>query len=280
MSSTLRHRLLRRLLAENPFQPATSWWRSIELAVVVKHGLPSGSGLDLGCGDGKLMRILLDAAGASPRLVGVDIDPLETRDAAESGVYERVHTAPGSAIPEPTASFDFAFSNSVLEHIDEIDPVIAELARLLKPGGRFVFTVPADAFHACLAGPLLPWVKRGRYLASIDGRCAHRRYWGEEQWRASLGRHGLEVLSAVPYLTSAEVRRWESLSRFTAGILYGLAGERVQPIEIQRALRVRRRGLRLPGWPSAWLAGAVSAFVRTHADGRFGCVLIEARRRS
>jgi len=45
---TLRRRLLRDLLAANPFQPATSWWRAIELAIVIEHGLPAGTGLDLG----------------------------------------------------------------------------------------------------------------------------------------------------------------------------------------------------------------------------------------
>jgi SAM-dependent methyltransferase len=275
---SLRRDLLRRLLAENPFQPATSWWRSIELAVVVEHGLPRGNGLDLGCGDGKLMRILLDAAQAAPALVGVDIDPLETRDAAASGVYRRVHTAPGAAIPEPDASFDFAFSNSVLEHIDQLDPVMAEVARLLRPGAPFVFTVPSDGFHGCLAGPLLPWVSRERYLASIDRRCLHRRYWGEAEWRACLARSGMELARATPYLTAAEMQRWETLSRFTAGILYGLAGERLQPIDIQRAMRVRKSAVRLPDWATAPLAAAVS----TGRGGarQFGCLLVEARRRA
>lgn len=277
---TLQRRLLRRLVSENPFQPATSWWRAIELAVVVEHGMPRGTGLDLGCGDGKLMRILLEAAQASPELVGVDIDPLETRDAAASGVYRRVHTTPGAAIPEPDAGFDFAFSNSVLEHIDELDPVMAEVARVLRPGGAFVFTVPSDGFHGCLAGPLLPWVARSRYLASIDRRCLHRRYWGEAEWRACLARSGMELSRAVPYLTAAQVRRWETLSRFTAGILYGLTGERLQPIDIQRALRVRRRGVRLPDWMAAPLGAAVGAGVRGEADGRFGCLLVEARKRA
>jgi SAM-dependent methyltransferase len=275
----IRHRLLRSLLSENPFQPATSWWRAIELAIVVDHGLPHGMGLDLGCGDGKLMRILLDASQASPSLVGVDIDPLETRDAMASGVYRRVHTAPGDRLPEPAASFDFAFSNSVLEHIDELEPVIAEVARVLRPGGAFLFTVPASEFHGCLAGPLLPWSDRQRYLGRIDRRCAHRRYWSEAQWRAALGRHGIEVARAIPYLTAPEVQRWETLSRFTAGVLYALAGERLQPIEIQRALRLRRRGIRLPAWAAAPLAAAISTGVAADRSGRFGCLLIEARKR-
>lgn len=275
----IRRALLRSLLSENPFQPATSWWRAIELAVVIRHGLPQGSGLDLGCGDGKLMRILLEAAGASRTLAGVDIDPLETRDALASGVYQRVHAAPGERLPEPDAVFDFAFSNSVLEHIDELDPVMAEVARVLRPGGVFLFTVPAAGFHDCLAGPRLPWVGRARYLEIIDRRCAHRRYWSETQWRACLARQDIEVVRAVPYLSATEVQRWETLSRYTAGLLYGLAGGRMQPIEIQRALRMRGRGMRLPAWAAAPLAAAVSLGVKDDASSRFGCLLIEARKR-
>jgi len=274
----LRRALLRSLLRENPFQPATSWWRAVELEVVIRHGLPGGTGLDLGCGDGKLMRILLENLESPPSLVGVDLDSQETRDAMASGVYRRVHTAPGDRIPEPDASFDFVFSNSVLEHIDDIDPVIDEVARLLRPGGAFLFTVPADGFHDCLAGPLLPWGDRHRYLEEIDRRCAHRRYWGEPQWRACLGRHGLDVVEVVPYLTTSEVRRWETLSRFTAGILYGIVGGRRQPIEIQRALRLRRRALRLPNWIASPLGAIVSAGVGPDAPGRSGCLLVQARR--
>ena len=273
---SLRRSLLRRLMAENPFQPATSWWRSIELAVVVEHGLPEGRGLDLGCGDGKLMGIVLEAAQTARELVGVDIDPLETAAAQASGVYRRVHTVPGASVPEPDASFDFAFSNSVLEHIDEIEPVIAEVGRVLRPGGAFVFTVPADGFHDCLAGPL--WGERAAYLGMIDRRCAHRRYWGEADWRACLGRHGMAVERALPYLSAAEVQRWETLSRFTAGVLYAAAGGKLQPIDIQRRLQLRRTGLRLPGWLAAPLGAVASAGAGGKPDGRYGCLLVEARR--
>lgn len=276
----IRHRLLRSLLAQNPFQPATSWWRSIELAVVIQHGLPRGAGLDLGCGDGKLMRILLDASQRPTSLVGVDIDPLETRDAMASGVYQRVHTAPGDRLPEANGSFDFAFSNSVLEHIDALEPVIAEVSRVLRPGGVFLFTVPASGFHDCLAGPLFPWRDRGRYLQGIDRRCAHRRYWSEAQWRDCLGRHGIELARAVPYFSAPQVQRWETLSRYTAGILYALVGQRMQPIEIQRALRMRSRRARLPGWATRLLAAAISAGTGGERAGNFGCLLVEGRKRA
>jgi SAM-dependent methyltransferase len=276
----LRRSLLRTLLRETPFQPATSWWRSIELAVVIEHGLPRGRGLDLGCGDGKLMRILLDASRAQVALVGVDIDPLETAAALASGVYQRVHTVPGASIPEGDGAFDFVFSNSVLEHIDDIEPVIGEVGRLLRSGGSFLFTVPGAQFHDCLAGPLAPWSDRRRYLERIDRRCAHRRYWSEEQWRACLGRHGMQIARSRYYLNTREVQRWETLSRYTAGVLYAVAGERLQPIEIQRALGVRRRALRLPGWAAAGLGAVIGAGARSERDGPYGCLLVEAQKRA
>jgi SAM-dependent methyltransferase len=190
-----------------------------------------------------------------------------------------VHTVAADRIPEHDRGFDFVFSNSVLEHIDAIEPVIAEVARLLKPGGVFLFTVPSSGFHACLAGPLLPWVDRQSYLRAVDLRCAHRRYWDDSGWRNCLQRHGVEPVRVLPYFTTPEVQRWETLSRFTAGVLYAIARERMQPIDIQRALRLRRRGVRLPSWAAAALAAAISAGVRSDASGGFGCLLVEGRKR-
>jgi hypothetical protein len=82
----------------------------------------------------------------------------------------------------------------------------------------------------------------------------------------------------MPYLTTPEVRRWESLSRVTAGVLFGLLRGRMQPIEIQRALRLRRSTLRLPAWIAAPLAAAVSAGVKADTSSQFGCLLVEANR--
>jgi SAM-dependent methyltransferase len=132
--------------------------------------------------------------------------------------------------------------NSVLEHIDDIDPVLTQVARLLRTRGQFVFTVPGPDFHACLRGPLIPGVPRAAYLEHLDARLAHLRYWGRERWESELARHGMEVMAAGSYLTQTEVRRWEAISRVTAGVLYGLAGKPSRPIEIQRSLGMRRQG--------------------------------------
>jgi SAM-dependent methyltransferase len=243
---------------------------------VLQHGLPNGRGLDLGCGDGLLTRILLREAG--PReLVGIDPDPAEVAQARQLGIYSAVHAVGGDHIPEPDASFDWVLSNSVLEHIDPIEPVLKEVARLLRPNGKFILTVPGPGFHACLRGPLVPGASRADYLHQLDRRLAQLRYWGPDEWRSALEPQGMHVVEGIAYLDAAQVRRWESISRFTAGVLYGLAGSRKQPIDIQRGLGMRRSGRRMPLALARSLAMVLSAGLDgTSTSAGYGCCLIEA----
>jgi len=243
----------------------------------VAGGLPEGRGLDLGCGDGLLTRIIVQLVGKRD-LVGVDPDPAELAHAHETGIYSALHEAGGGSVPEPNASFDWVLSNSVLEHIDHLEPVLAEVGRLLRPNGEFVFTVPGPDFHSCLRGPLLPGASRDAYIRQIDSRLAHRRYWDLTEWRSALAVNGMSVMTAVSYFDAAQVRRWESMARVTAGVLYTLGGRRRQPIEIQRRLGLRKPGRRMPMPLARTLAGLV-ALGLDHEPAlpvKFGCLLIKA----
>ena len=230
--------LLSIFVANYPAQPATAFWRAIEIDALASRDIPHGRGLDLGCGDGILTKILLDEIG-DRGLVGVDLDPLETDAARRHAFYDMVHTCSADAIPEESESFDFVVSNSVLEHIPPLQGTISEVGRLLKPGGRFFFTVPSPAFHRNLAGSLLPNVSREAYLAKLDARLAHFHYLSREGWSNLLSRHGLVLDECLGYLDRAETRRWQTLSRLTGGLLYTLFGGRTRPIEIQRRLGMR-----------------------------------------
>jgi SAM-dependent methyltransferase len=247
---------------------------------LVANGLPEGRGLDLGCGDGLLTRIVLQEVGGR-QLVGVDPDPAEVEQARALGIYAGVHVAGGDRVPEPDASFDWALSNSVLEHIPDIEPVLAEVARLVRPGGKFIFNVPGPSFHACLRGPLIPGASRDEYLRHLDERLAHRRYWGPVEWGPALARHSMVLSKASTYLDAAQVRRWESISRLTAGVLYGLEGRRRQPIEIQRKLGMRKSGRRMPIGLARPLAAILGAGLHGGAAGaatKYGACLIAAVR--
>jgi SAM-dependent methyltransferase len=281
--------LLSSFVSAYPAQPATALWRAVEIDAIRRNGLPKGLGLDVGCGDGKLTRIILDLAGHRD-LVGVDPDPLETAAARESGIYRAVHTTSAAAVPYANASFDWALSNSVLEHIPDLEPVIAEVARVLKPGGPFVITVPTVGFHRNLAGPLLPGAGRAEYLENLDARLAHFHYFGTDEWRSLLERNGLALEHRFGYLDGTECRRWETYSRLTGGLLYSLAGHRSRPIEIQRSLGLRAAQNRI-GWPASiartlarvFASGLIASPAYWNraeglTDDEAGCLLLVARR--
>jgi SAM-dependent methyltransferase len=271
--------MLQRFLEAYPFQPATAVWRAAEVPVIAAISFPPGLGLDLGCGDGRLTRIVSDQAGGL-RLVGLDIDSQETKLAEATGFYERVHTSPADRIPENDRVFDFVLSISVMEHIPRLGPVLSEVARVLKPGGRLITTVPSAGFHDCLRGPLLPGQSREKYLAALDRRVAHVRYWTTAEWQDALAGADLRFIEARPFQSRAEVRRWETISRLTAGVLHAAAGSRA-PIEIQRSLGLRRSNQRMPRVLARALAPLLAAGIdsrRPANERESGCLLVIAER--
>ncbi|GGF72905.1 hypothetical protein GCM10007301_35910 [Azorhizobium oxalatiphilum] len=109
--------------------------------------------LDLGSGEGYGSAILGEAA---VRVTGLDVDP-ETVAAANAlyGVEGRVSYQVGSAhdLPFPDASFDVIVSFEMIEHVDRQERVIAEVRRVLKPGGLFVVSTPSREVYNRFKAP-------------------------------------------------------------------------------------------------------------------------------
>ena len=269
--------LLTEFVARYPVQPATALLRAIEIDVLAKSSVPEGLGLDLGCGDGILTDILFKQMKRTPRLVGVDPDPLETEAARKYAFYEQIHTCGGDSIPVNADTFDYVISNSVLEHIPDLEPVIAEVSRVLKPGGTFFFTVPVPQFRENMVGSWLPGASREKYLRDLDKRLVHLNYLSDDDWRAIAARHGLTVTHVTGYIGRKTTRRWETLSKLTGGLMYKLSLGRLRPIEIQRRLNLRhfQNSTSLPGW----LASAVGHLLSLGLAGEDrvdnpGCLLV------
>jgi SAM-dependent methyltransferase len=122
------------------------WWyraqRAVLLDAVQALGLAPGAKLvDVGCGTGRALEMIADAV--SVRAFGVDNSPLA---AALWNGRADTHRCLGSAneIPFAGESFDAAVSVDVI-YCGEVEPqsAVAEMARVLKPGGRLVIIVPA-----------------------------------------------------------------------------------------------------------------------------------------
>jgi ubiquinone/menaquinone biosynthesis C-methylase UbiE len=103
--------------------------------------------LDLGCGTGELARTL---AAAGLRVVGCDISrQMLVRAAGDGGVYPGdgysgwVRLAPDwQNLPFESAAFDVVVAASVLEYVAESAVVLRECARVVRPGGVVLYTVP------------------------------------------------------------------------------------------------------------------------------------------
>lgn len=231
-----------RILESHWSQPATALLRIYETEIVRKNLRVTGRALDLGCGDGTLATVLLDQAGAAS-WCGADIDPREVKMAGGVGLYDRLYAASAEALPERPASRDLVFSNSALEHMADLERVLAEVATVLAPGGRFVFTVPSADFHRCLVWPRVVGLLGGaarkqRYLAALDRRLAHVNYLSRSQWRQALAAHGLEVRREVPYLSPRVCGWWETLANLTGGLVHLLQRGRRSPREVQLSLGI------------------------------------------
>jgi SAM-dependent methyltransferase len=98
--------------------------------------------LDIGCGEGLFAKMLF----AEKIDTGIDPNPREIERARELDAYHELIVCKGDAISKPGGHFRTIFSNSVVEHIPDLEPVLREAYRLLPPGGRLYLTVPSDRF--------------------------------------------------------------------------------------------------------------------------------------
>lgn len=96
--------------------------------------------LDIGCGGGFLAeefaKLGCDVTGIDPSAPSI---AQAKAHAGEAGLAITYRVASGEAIPFEDATFDIVYCCDVLEHVNDLDKVIAETARVLKPGGVFLF---------------------------------------------------------------------------------------------------------------------------------------------
>jgi SAM-dependent methyltransferase len=92
--------------------------------------------LEVGCGWGEFAARVQDELGAT--VVAVDLSPRMVELARERGLDARV--ADVQLLPFEDSSFDCAIANWMLYHVPDIDRGLAELARVLRAGGRLVAT--------------------------------------------------------------------------------------------------------------------------------------------
>jgi SAM-dependent methyltransferase len=150
--------------------------------------------LDLGCGDGHFASIAFD------RPIDVGIDPWSgpVKLAAKQGSYKQVINGLGNQLPFPDEYFGSVVSNSVLEHIEDLDVVIKEVARVIKPNGIFIFCVPNHFFLENLS--ISTWFDRihltglgNLYRKFFNKISRHHHCDSPEVWEKRLSEAGFSI---------------------------------------------------------------------------------------
>ena len=117
------------------------------MAALALRGAASPAVLDVGCGAGASVDLFRGLAPGG-RWVGVDVADspevrLRTRTDAD------FHTFDGVNLPFGDESFDLAYCNQVLEHVRRPAPLLADVARVLRPGGWLAGSTSAmEPFHS------------------------------------------------------------------------------------------------------------------------------------
>jgi SAM-dependent methyltransferase len=115
-----------------------------------------GRVLDYGCGAGQIVG-LLRARG--DEAFGCDVFYDGGGAAINESVRPFIVRMNGKRIPFPDGSFDAVISNEVVEHIEDLDTAVAEIARVLRPAGRALHMFPVS--HTWREGhcgiPFLHW---------------------------------------------------------------------------------------------------------------------------
>ena len=231
--------IYRSLMTTHFHQPAICLWRALELLELKDVSFASPV-LDLGCGNGDVGEIALRSHWP---VFGLDRVHSETRAAQARTIYQGLTTADATALPFPDSMFGSVVSICVIEHIPDDIRVLQEVARVLKPGGAFIFSTPSDAFESNLLG-----ADDSERVDKVNQRLGHYHYRGLDEWKDLLREQGLEVDSHRFLLPRKSQRIWERLDNM---MIARLRGRRL--LDIIRG--VERRGM-LPKktWAYAWAA--------------------------
>lgn len=164
--------------------------------------------LDVGCGDGLVAKLILSKRKKKFDW-GIDISEREIERARKSGGYKRCRIANVYNLPFEDQTFTTVFSNSVIEHIPDLDKALSEIARVLKNRGQLIVTVPSSYLTKYLWGTqnLGRWY--GVFFNSIF---KHHNLYTHKQWEKILAKHNLKLINYSYYHTKEMIQVHELLS--------------------------------------------------------------------
>ncbi len=157
--------------------------------------------LDLGCGDGVFGSNLFEGRQGAIAC-GIDLSQKDIRQAQKTGVYRLLQVADISHLPLASNSIGTIFSNSVFEHLENIDAALKEATRVLKSGGKLIITSPndrlVDNFLLARFFRSMGVESVARVAGNLGNRAlGNRKCLSAEQWREAAYRAGFSSVKCT-----------------------------------------------------------------------------------
>ena len=177
--------------------------------------------LDVGCGDGFFAKTVFGTRFVD---VGLDVPTSRMQEAPKTKAYKKIITYDGVRMPFRANAFKTVVSNCVFEHIPHIEKSVAEMHRVLKPGGLLVTSVMCNSWNTNLAGGK----KMGKgYIDWFNRVQDHNALLSKKQWTTLFKKTGFEIVESTDYLyqkaaQATELHHYTSLLSLFTYKLFGV----------------------------------------------------------
>lgn len=159
--------------------------------------------LDFGCGDGFFAQMVF---GSKKIDIGLDVPSSRISEAQNKNIYQKVVTYDGDRIPLKDKSVQTVISNCVFEHLPDLDNNIAEICRILKPGGYLLTSVMTDKWNDYLIGKR---VFGSSYIKKFEQQQEHVNLFSKHDWETRLKKNRLKPIESDGYLNQTTARLLE-----------------------------------------------------------------------
>jgi len=197
-----------------------NWDDELFRRVILEHLRPTDHLLEMGAGAGRISQ--MNFRGHAARICGIDPDPRVT----ENPYLDEGRVGLGEQLPYAENSFDVVVADNVVEHFTDPAGVFAEISRVLKPGGLFLFKTPNKWHYVATLARLTPH----RFHQSFNrmrGRASEDTFPTQYKanTRADIARVAARSNLEVESISFVESRP-EYLRTFALGYLAGWAYEK------------------------------------------------------
>lgn len=192
------------------FPPETHPNRVLDRAIL-RFLEPKSCVLDIGCG--RTAPNLMALIGQADTLYGIDVIDFTVSD-------PRVQLFANDVCEMkdiPDASVDLAYSRAVMEHLERPEAAYREIARVLKPGGVYIFITPSIYDYGSLLAMMVPNRFHAKIVNATEGRAE------EDVFPTVYGTNSRRRVASLAKATGLQIREFDYIGQYPNYLVFNRA---------------------------------------------------------